>query len=203
MDIQKLKQMVLKACGNTLQVKRIMVNPKPEDEKKLMKLCTVPGYKHFIIEFFKSLKGEPITVGEPLKDIVTDEPIIVEEKPEDEEPKEEVKIVSDDEDSGDIQISTEEQIGEAPVEETAKQPVEETGEDGLFVQNMDEQIKVPDEYTTAETTVETTEEVTEEQPEEKTEEKIEETTDEVTEEVTEEQPEEKPAKKQKGRGKRK
>lgn len=66
MDIVKLKQIVTKACGNTLQVKRLMLNPKPEDENTLLRLCTIPAHKQFIVDFFKSLENGAIEIGEPI-----------------------------------------------------------------------------------------------------------------------------------------
>ena len=67
MDIVKLKQIITKACGNTLQVKRLMLNPKPEDENTLLRLCTMPAHKQFIVDFFKSLENWYTETGQTIE----------------------------------------------------------------------------------------------------------------------------------------
>ena len=115
MDIAKLKQIVTKACGNTLQVKRLMLNPKPEDENTLLRLCTVPAHKQFIVDFFKSLENGTIEIGEPA----------IEEIPED-DVKTEAKL--------------EEKVETPEVEEQVEEQVEENVEETETPASMQEKI---------------------------------------------------------------
>ena len=80
MDIVKLKQIVTKACGNTLQVKRLMLNPKPEDENTLLRLCTIPAHKQFIVDFFKSLENGAIEIGKPIIEEIPEDDVKTETK---------------------------------------------------------------------------------------------------------------------------